>query len=174
MEVHVESECADSSLHSGDGACVGVGNAWEVENGFGSFAERTVELVREGTHDQRREDAVIAEQRTQAPGQGANPVTHGYARQHVLLHVVSAMRRPRQEGQKPRRFQERATRCEWPQLRHTRCTLPADKSPQRKYSSNSRTTNFGRPPCCSGKEPSTFLDMMGRPPRFTSFVEATQ
>jgi len=38
MEVHVESEGAVSSLHRGDGACVGVGNAWEVENGFGSFA----------------------------------------------------------------------------------------------------------------------------------------
>jgi len=60
MEVHVEPEGAVSSLHSGDGACVGVGNAWEVENGFGSFAQRTVELVHEGTHDLRREDAVIA------------------------------------------------------------------------------------------------------------------
>jgi len=39
----------------------------------------------------RREGAVIAEQRAQAPGQGANPVTHGYARQHVLLHVDSGV-----------------------------------------------------------------------------------
>gem|GEM_PF-1438406 len=69
MEVHIESNAAVSSLHSGDSACVGVGNAWDVENGFCSFAERTVELVREGTHELRREDAVIVEQRTQAPGQ---------------------------------------------------------------------------------------------------------
>ena len=114
MKVHTEPESAVSSLRRGDGACVGVGHAWEVENRCGSFAERMVELVREGTHDQRREGAVIAEQRTQAPGQGANPVTHGYAGQHLL---------------------------------QTRCRQPADKSPQRKYSSNSRTTNFGRPPC---------------------------
>jgi len=60
MEVHVEPESAVSSLHRGDGACVGVGNAWKAENGFGSFAQRAVELVREGTHDLRREDAVIA------------------------------------------------------------------------------------------------------------------
>jgi len=76
---------AVSSLHRGDGAGVGVGNSWEVENGFGSLAERTVELVREGTHDLRRGGTIIAEQGAQAPGQGANPVTHGYARQHVLL-----------------------------------------------------------------------------------------
>jgi len=92
MEVHVESEGAVSSLHRGDGACVGVGNAWKAENGFGSLAQRTVELVREGTHDLRREGTVIAEQRTQAPGQGANPVTHGYAGQHVLLHVDRGVR----------------------------------------------------------------------------------
>jgi len=60
MEVYVESEGAVSSLHCGDGAGVGVGNARKAENGFGSFAERTVELVHEGTHDLRREDAVIA------------------------------------------------------------------------------------------------------------------
>ena len=59
---------------------MGVGHAWEVENGFGSFAQRTVELVREGAHELRREGTVIAEQGTQAPGQGANPVKHGYAR----------------------------------------------------------------------------------------------
>ena len=91
MEVHVEPEGAVSSLHSRDGAGMGVGNAWEVEKGFGSFAERTVELVREGTHNLRREDAVIAEQRAQAPGQGANPVTHGYAGQHLLLRVDSGV-----------------------------------------------------------------------------------
>jgi len=47
-------------------APVGVDNAWEAESGFGSFAERTVELVREGPHDLRREGAVIAEQGAQA------------------------------------------------------------------------------------------------------------
>ncbi len=61
------------------------------ENGFGSFAERTVELVREGTHDKRCEGTVIAEQGTQARGQGANPVMHGYAGQHLLLHVDSGV-----------------------------------------------------------------------------------
>jgi|GEM_PF-2370747 len=38
MGGHVEPEGTVSSLHSGDGACVGVGNALKVENGFGSFA----------------------------------------------------------------------------------------------------------------------------------------
>jgi len=55
------------------------------------WASATLGDVREGTHDLRREDAVIAEQRTQAPGQGANPVTHGCAGQHVLLHVDSGV-----------------------------------------------------------------------------------
>ena len=67
MEVHVEPDGAVSSLHRGDGAGVGVGNAWEVENGFCSFAQLTVELVHEGPHDKCREGTVIAEQRTQAP-----------------------------------------------------------------------------------------------------------
>ncbi len=40
MEVHVEPERAVSSLHCRDGACVGIGHAWEVENGFGSFARQ--------------------------------------------------------------------------------------------------------------------------------------
>ncbi|GEM_PF-1615852 len=46
MEVHIESEGAVSSLHSADSSGVGVGNAREVKNGFGSLAQRTVELVR--------------------------------------------------------------------------------------------------------------------------------
>jgi len=46
MKVHIEPESAVSSLRRGDGAGVGVGHAWEAEKGFGSLAERTVELVR--------------------------------------------------------------------------------------------------------------------------------
>jgi len=55
------------------------------------WASATLGDVREGTHDLRREGTVIAEQRTQAPGQAANPVTHGYARQHLLLQVDSGV-----------------------------------------------------------------------------------
>jgi len=43
------------------------------------WASATLGDVREGPHDLRCEGAITAQQRTQAPGQGANPVTHGAA-----------------------------------------------------------------------------------------------
>lgn len=50
MEVRAESDGAVSSLHSDDGAGVGVGNALKTENAFGSFAEQSVVLARGRTH----------------------------------------------------------------------------------------------------------------------------
>ena len=59
---------------------------------------------------------------------------------------MSAIRRPRQLGPKPRRLHEKPTTRRCPQSLHRTRTRPWARMPQRKYASNSSRTKAGSSP----------------------------
>lgn len=62
-------------------------NTRQPKLAFCSPAQRAVHLRHERAHHLRAQLAVVPEQRAQTPGQGADPMTDGHARQHRLLQV---------------------------------------------------------------------------------------
>ncbi len=63
-----------------------------------------------------------------------------------LWAATSLARRAQHEGHTPRRLQENATRSSSPHPVQRTREKPFASTPQPRYSSNSRTTNVGRPP----------------------------
>ncbi len=103
VEVDDLPEGAVRALYGHHRARVGDRHAAEAELTLRSPAQRAVHLSHERAHDLGAELAVAAEQGAQAPRQRADPGRMG-TRGRTLCSkwtAVSAIRRPRQEGQNP-------------------------------------------------------------------------
>ncbi len=83
--MYVESERRVSALHGGHGAGEGLGHARQTVLALRAPAQGAVHLFHEAAHDFGAQLLVVPQQRAQAPGQRADPVTDGHARQHALF-----------------------------------------------------------------------------------------
>ncbi len=89
-----QSQSPVRPLHGADGAGVRILDARKAELSFRSLLERAAELTDERAHDLRAELAVVAEQGSEAPGQGTDPMPNAHARQHTLFQVDRRIRHP--------------------------------------------------------------------------------
>ena len=151
--VRVEPERRVEPLDERDRPGVRLLDGAQAELALGAAAQRVEHGLDEGADELTAQLLVVACQVAQLPGQGANPRSHRLRGQEVVgqegRRVVHASTQTR--GQNPRPLQLRPTRRSWPQSPHSTSTAPCARIPQRKYSSNSSTTNPGSGPLCSAR-----------------------
>ena len=130
MEVEVQVQGGAKALDERDGAALAARHAQFAAR---APAQGREQGAHEGAQDGRAQVSVVGQAVAQRKGQRGHPLADRDpgSTQSTRRAAVSAMRRPPQDGQKPRPLQENGTRRSWPQTAQRTRRKPKARIPQR-------------------------------------------
>ena len=153
MKVHVEPERAVGSLHKRERTYLRVADRAQTKLTLRSPTQGTLQRIRERAENIGTKSSVVAKDAAKAPRERADPLTDRNLWEHGVHQVRSDVRHAATQTGRAEAapLAGEPTTISWPHPRHASWTRPYSRIPQRRYASNSSSTNFGRPPWASAR-----------------------
>jgi hypothetical protein len=111
MKVHIEPEGAVGALHERERPNLHISNGTQPELALRTPTQRALQRIGERAENIGTKSSVIAQRAAKSPRERADPLTDRDSGKTASTRCAATndMRRPRHEGQKPRRLQEKPT-----------------------------------------------------------------